>query len=214
MLNSEGELKIADFGISRSISESMIMVTGKLGSTGSPPYISPQQWDGDQPSPLDDIYSVGATLYELLTSKPPLLGVVDWQQVHHFIPPPMWRRRNDLGITGAGPSRRSGKKQLLRVLPRIQKTDLKQSSRCKRGWQHFLRKLRRKFSHAEDSVGEEVVTQDFSDTTIVIPRVPSPPEPEVPAAPLVIQSLPCLPRHWSIQRSPYLRRRSPSRKRK
>ena len=31
MLNSEGELKIADFGISRSISESMIMVTGKLG---------------------------------------------------------------------------------------------------------------------------------------------------------------------------------------
>src|SRR4030095_3041091 len=41
MLNSEGELKIADFGISRSISESMIMVTGKLGSTGSPQHISP-----------------------------------------------------------------------------------------------------------------------------------------------------------------------------
>src|SRR5438067_712786 len=101
MLNSEGELKIADFGISRSISESMIMVTGKLGSTGSPHYISPQQWDGDQPSPLDEIYSVGATLYELLTSKPPLLGVVDRQRVYSNIPPPMWRRRNDLGITGA-----------------------------------------------------------------------------------------------------------------
>src|SRR5512133_3627940 len=103
MLNSEGELKIADFGISRSISESMIMVTGKLGSSGSPPYISPQQWDGDPPTPLDDIYSVGATLYELLSSKPPFLGVVDWQQVHHKVPPPIWKRRADLGIKGAAP---------------------------------------------------------------------------------------------------------------
>jgi serine/threonine protein kinase len=103
MLNSEGELKIADFGISRSISESMIMVTGKLGSTGSPPYISPQQWDGDPPTPLDDIYSAGATLYELLSGKPPLLGQVDWHQVHSKIPPPIWKRRLEFGITGVPP---------------------------------------------------------------------------------------------------------------
>jgi serine/threonine protein kinase/TPR repeat protein len=103
MLNSQGDLKIADFGISRSISESMTMMTGKLGSAGSPPYISPQQWDGEPPTPLDDIYSVGATLYELLSSKPPLLGVVDWQQVHYKIPPPIWKRRADLGINDAAP---------------------------------------------------------------------------------------------------------------
>ncbi len=101
MLNRRGELKIADFGISRSISDSMTMLTGKLGSSGSPPYVSPQQWDGERPTPLDDIYSLGATLYELLTSKPPLLGVIDWQQVHHKIAPPMWQRRIDLGISGA-----------------------------------------------------------------------------------------------------------------
>ena len=103
MLNREGELKIADFGISRSISESMTMMTGKLGSAGSPPYISPQQWDGDLPTPVDDIYSVGATLYELLTSKPPFLGVVDWQQVHEKVPPPIWKRRLDLGIHDVEP---------------------------------------------------------------------------------------------------------------
>jgi serine/threonine protein kinase/TPR repeat protein len=103
MLNSHGDLKIADFGISRSITESMTMMTGKLGSAGSPPYISPQQWDGEPPTPLDDIYSVGATLYELLSSKPPLLGVVDWQQVHYKVPPPIWKRRADLGINGAAP---------------------------------------------------------------------------------------------------------------
>jgi serine/threonine protein kinase/TPR repeat protein len=103
MLNSQGDLKIADFGISRSISESMIMLTGKIGSSGSPPYISPQQWDGDPPTPLDDIYSVGATLYELLSSKPPFIGVVDWRQVHHKIPPSISKRRADLGIQDAAP---------------------------------------------------------------------------------------------------------------
>ena len=103
MLNSQGDLKIADFGISRSISESMIMLTGKLGSAGSPPYISPQQWDGEPPTPLDDIYSVGATLYELLSSKPPFIGVVDWRQVHHKVPPSISKRRADLGIEGAAP---------------------------------------------------------------------------------------------------------------
>ena len=186
MLNSEGELKIADFGISRSISESMIMVTGKLGSTGSPPYISPQQWDGDQPSPLDDIYSVGATLYELLTSKPPLLGVVDWQQVHFNVPPPIWKRRNDLGITGAATIPPEWEETIAACLAKDPK-DRPQTVRelQARLANIFLRKLRRKFSHAEDSVGEEMVAQDFSDTTIIIPGVPSPPELEVPAAPLV-----------------------------
>jgi serine/threonine protein kinase len=103
MLTSEGDLKITDFGISRSISDSMALLTGMLGSAGSPPYISPQQWDGDPPSPLDDIYSVGATLYELLTSKPPLMGVIDSYQVHNKVPPPVGQRRVDLGITGKQP---------------------------------------------------------------------------------------------------------------
>src|SRR6266481_3595075 len=103
MLNSHGDLKIADFGISRTISDSMIVLTGMRGSTGSPPYISPQQWDGEPPTTLDDIYSIGATLYELLSSKPPFMGVVDWQQVHYKIPPAISKRRAELRITGAAP---------------------------------------------------------------------------------------------------------------
>jgi serine/threonine protein kinase/TPR repeat protein len=103
MLDAESELKIADFGISRSISESVIMLTGVQGSTGSPPYMSPQQWDGAPPTALDDIYSLGATLYELLSSKPPFMGVVDWYQVHHTVPPPVSQRRIDLGIKDVEP---------------------------------------------------------------------------------------------------------------
>ena len=187
MLNSEGELKIADFGISRSISESMLTVTGKLGSTGSPPYISPQQWDGEQPSPLDDIYSVGATLYELLTSKPPLLGVVDWHQVHYCIPPPMWRRRSDAGITGVETIPPEWEQTIAACLAKDPKdrpqTILEVQAQLTAP--SFSSRLRQHYSHGQDSVGEEMAAQDFSDTTIVVPQVPSPPGPEVPAAPLV-----------------------------
>ena len=180
MLDSEKELKIADFGISRSISESMIMVTGKLGSTGSPPYISPQQWDGAQPSPLDDIYSVGATLYELLTSKPPLLGVVDWQQVHFNVPPPMRKRRSDLGITGAAAIPPEWEETIAACLAK----DPKDRPQTILEVQARLGK-----SHVKDSVEEEMTTDDLSDDTIVIPSVPSPPELEAPAAPLIDRKL-------------------------
>src|SRR5204862_380936 len=59
--------------------------------------------DGEPPTALDDIYSVGATLYELLSSKPPFIGVVDWRQVHRKVPPSISKRRTDLGIEDAAP---------------------------------------------------------------------------------------------------------------
>src|SRR6266513_1283089 len=60
MLNRERELKIADYGISRSISESMTVMTGKLGSAGSPTYTRPDALAGYLRPPVDEIWSVGA----------------------------------------------------------------------------------------------------------------------------------------------------------
>jgi hypothetical protein len=63
-------------------------------------YMSPQQQSGDMCTPLDDLYSVGATLYELLTSKPPFyMGNVD-RQIHERVAPRMADRRKELGRTG------------------------------------------------------------------------------------------------------------------
>jgi serine/threonine protein kinase len=100
MVNQRGDLKVSDFGISRSLSDSVSMLTMERGRSGTLVFMSPQQLDGERGSHLDDIYSFGATVYELLTSKPPFSsGNVD-RQIREKIPPSMSVRRKDLEVEG------------------------------------------------------------------------------------------------------------------
>jgi protein kinase-like protein/PEGA domain-containing protein len=100
MVNKRGDLKVSDFGISRSLSDSVSMLTMERGRSGTLVFMSPQQLDGERGSHLDDIYSFGATAYELLTSKPPFSsGNVD-RQIREKIPPSMTLRRNELEVEG------------------------------------------------------------------------------------------------------------------
>jgi serine/threonine protein kinase len=100
MVNTRGDLKVSDFGISRSLSDSVSMLTMEQGRSGTLVFMSPQQLDGERSSHLDDIYSFGATVYELLTSKPPFSsGNVD-RQIREKIPPAMNLRRKELEIEG------------------------------------------------------------------------------------------------------------------
>jgi serine/threonine protein kinase len=101
MVNSKGLLKITDFGIARSLSDSATKLTATRTHTGTLVYMSPQQLDGERPSHLDDIYSMGASLYELLTSKPPFYhGQID-RQIRERIPLPMALRRQELEVDSA-----------------------------------------------------------------------------------------------------------------
>ncbi|MGV3753872.1 MAG: serine/threonine-protein kinase, partial [Verrucomicrobiota bacterium] len=101
MLNNKGVLKIADFGISRSISDNMTRVSSAVhGASGTLVYMSPQQAMGEAASAQDDIYSLGATLFELLTSKPPFFTGEIMSQVREKTPPTMAERRKQLGIMG------------------------------------------------------------------------------------------------------------------
>jgi serine/threonine protein kinase len=98
MVNSRDETKVADFGIARSLSDSVSRLTETRQTSGTLLYMSPQQLDGEQTSPLDDVYSLGAVLYELLTSKPPFYrGQID-HQVRTKPAVPMAERRSELGI--------------------------------------------------------------------------------------------------------------------
>jgi formylglycine-generating enzyme required for sulfatase activity len=73
LVTQTGELKISDFGIARSLTETHTRLTGRTpgDTSGTLPYMSPQQVQGRKPTVTDDIYSLGATLYDLLTGRPP-----------------------------------------------------------------------------------------------------------------------------------------------
>src|SRR6266516_126771 len=101
MVNQRGDLKVADFGIARSLGDSASRLTLEQGRSGTLVYMSPQQLNGEHCTHLDDIYSLGATLYEVLTSKPPFYsGNID-RQICERVAPSMTERRKELDIEPA-----------------------------------------------------------------------------------------------------------------
>jgi serine/threonine protein kinase/tetratricopeptide (TPR) repeat protein len=98
MVNQRSELKVTDFGIARSLADSATRLTGEQGRSGTLVYMSPQQLNGEHCTHLDDIYSLGATIYELLTSKPPFYsGNID-RQIRERVAPSMTERRKEFNI--------------------------------------------------------------------------------------------------------------------
>ena len=65
----DGKAKIADFGLARICGTSnQNTIEGSV--IGSPAYMAPEQARGSEVTPLCDIYSLGATLHEMLSGKP------------------------------------------------------------------------------------------------------------------------------------------------
>src|SRR5438067_7258629 len=101
MVNQRSDVKVTDFGIARNLSDSASRLTLEQGRGGTLIYMSPQQLNGKRCTHLDDIYSLGATIYELLASKPPFYsGNID-RQICERIAPSMTERRKELDIEPA-----------------------------------------------------------------------------------------------------------------
>src|SRR5262249_8762432 len=74
LLSPGGRLSLNDFGLARMLEQPGMTLTGEF--VGTPAYMSPEQVTAGR-TPLDhrtDIYSLGATLYELLTLQRPFPG--------------------------------------------------------------------------------------------------------------------------------------------
>ena len=103
MLNSRQQIKLADFGIARVVTDSVSRITMRQGTSGTLVYMSPQQLDGHPSNPTDDIYSVGATLYELLASKPPFYTGEIAHQIRYVRPDTVSQRLAQLRIASEVP---------------------------------------------------------------------------------------------------------------
>jgi serine/threonine protein kinase len=83
-VTSQGYVKIGDFGLARAVRAIKI---SRTNVSGTPLYMSPEQISGKDIDFRADLYSVGCTVFELLTGQPPFVeGEVLYHHMH--TPPP------------------------------------------------------------------------------------------------------------------------------
>ena len=99
LMQKEGDIKIADFGSAlietQHVSQQMTQVAG----VGSPAYMSPEQIQDQPLNHQTDIYSLGVTLYILLTGRMPFHAENSYSllyQIMHSDPPPPGALRPDI----------------------------------------------------------------------------------------------------------------------
>jgi len=72
LINRNNIVKLTDFGLAQDFLDNV--VTQKYSVVGTPAYMSPEQIQGEELTIQSDLFSLGITLYELLSGKNPFLG--------------------------------------------------------------------------------------------------------------------------------------------
>ena len=89
LVTESDKVKVTDFGIAQALSATQPRERQKV-VWGSPHYFSPEQAQGEPPSPAADVYAIGIVLFEMLTGRLPFVGT-DQQELalaHIQQPPP------------------------------------------------------------------------------------------------------------------------------
>jgi serine/threonine-protein kinase len=101
LLTRKGEVKIADFGLSRDVTPEgqPVNLTQSGVTMGTPLYMSPEQVKGLPVDARTDIYSLGVTFYHMLAGQPPFRGATPFDVAIQHVqnePPPLRSIRPDL----------------------------------------------------------------------------------------------------------------------
>ncbi|CAI8936881.1 PPM family protein phosphatase [Pseudomonas sp. IT-P253] len=93
LLGDDGELRLLDFGLAYcpGLSEDQ-----PAALPGTPSYIAPEAFRGEIPTPQQDLYAVGVTLYFLLTGHYPYGEIEAFQRPRFGVPVSASRYRPDL----------------------------------------------------------------------------------------------------------------------
>jgi serine/threonine-protein kinase len=103
LLTRKGEVKVADFGLSRRVlqNDENLNLTQSNTTLGTPLYMSPEQVQGKPVDPRSDIYSFGVTCYHMFAGRPPFRGETAIEVALQHIqaePPSLREQRPDLPV--------------------------------------------------------------------------------------------------------------------
>jgi serine/threonine protein kinase len=79
LMTQENIIKLTDFGIAKRLNESVSNLTKDGLIVGTPIYMAPELFIGEEPSVASDIYSFGVTIYQYATGSPPFSAPNNWE---------------------------------------------------------------------------------------------------------------------------------------
>ncbi|MBI5927686.1 MAG: protein kinase [Chloroflexi bacterium] len=102
LLDEKNDAFLTDFGIAKLDVPNSEGLTTTGNVIGTPTYMAPEQWRGEDPTPLTDVYGLGILMYLMMTAKPPFEADTPHSLMYKHLndpPPPM--RRHAQAITEA-----------------------------------------------------------------------------------------------------------------
>ena len=82
LVDDDARVKMIDFALARTVNVGFLARLGKQAVRGTRHYMSPEQIRGQPLDPRSDIYSLGATIYDICVGRPPFTGV-DVNEILH-----------------------------------------------------------------------------------------------------------------------------------
>lgn len=84
MFDNQGRSYLVDFGIAKLLDATSSLTSSSV-SMGTPSYMSPEQWRGEELLPASDQYALGVLMYSLVTGRPPFEANTPFALMHKHL---------------------------------------------------------------------------------------------------------------------------------